>query len=445
VTAGPTEQEPRRRPWHLLPPGALSIGAGLVVLGIGTYAFLVISARALGPERYGALSALWAMVLMLAGFFLPWEQEVSRDLSQRRVAGLGGRPVIVRATILGAGVCGLLMVAGVVLAPWLSSTFFDHDGVLVACLVLAVPGSFAANFVEGVLSGHQRFGRYGLYLGSEATVRAGTCLVLAVVGVTTVGPYGLLIGLSPLVALVPALWRAHGIMEPGPVTPWRPMVTALLGLMAGSLMALFLANLAPLLVAALASDVDRDAVGRFTAALVLARIPLFLFQAIQAAMLPQLTTMATQRRFDEFARLITRLAGGLALLAGVAAVLGWLVGPSVIALVFGESYRVSGSTIAALAAGSGAYMAAAALGQSVIALGGARLVAIAWTAGVVVMLAVSAVGGDVITRVQSGYLAGTVAAAIVMAGLTRWRWRRSRGQVTGDDMLDAVHDLPFEI
>jgi hypothetical protein len=34
----------------------------------------------------------------------------------------------------------------------------------------------------------------------------------------------------PLLALVPALWRSEGLLEPGPELPWRPLTTALLGL-----------------------------------------------------------------------------------------------------------------------------------------------------------------------------------------------------------------------
>ncbi|MGH9149742.1 MAG: hypothetical protein ACRD0F_05315, partial [Acidimicrobiales bacterium] len=86
-----------------LPEGAMAVGAGLLVLGLTAYGFLVISARAMGPERYASLSALWALVfLAVPGFFFPVEQEVARALSDRRARGLGGAPVIRRAALASA-------------------------------------------------------------------------------------------------------------------------------------------------------------------------------------------------------------------------------------------------------------------------------------------------------------------------------------------------------
>ncbi|MEA2685075.1 MAG: hypothetical protein QOE93_270, partial [Actinomycetota bacterium] len=72
----------------------MAVAAGLVVLGLTAYAFLVIAARALGPEAYAPLSALWAIVFLVGpGCFVPLEQELARSLAARGAAGLGGGPV----------------------------------------------------------------------------------------------------------------------------------------------------------------------------------------------------------------------------------------------------------------------------------------------------------------------------------------------------------------
>ena len=47
--------------------------------------------------------------------------------------------------------------------------------------------------------------------------------------------------------------------------------------------------------------------GEFTAALVVARLPFFLFQAIQAALLPKLSGLVARGRYDEFRRGLRRL------------------------------------------------------------------------------------------------------------------------------------------
>ena len=86
-----------------LPEGTLAVGAGITVAGIAAYLFIIISARMLGTERTGALSALWALIFIIGpGFFIPIEQEVARALAHRRAQGLGGAPLIKRAMLAGA-------------------------------------------------------------------------------------------------------------------------------------------------------------------------------------------------------------------------------------------------------------------------------------------------------------------------------------------------------
>lgn len=52
------------RPDDYLPTGALAIGAGLMVVGVTGYGFLIVSARSLGVGRYASLSALWSLIVI---------------------------------------------------------------------------------------------------------------------------------------------------------------------------------------------------------------------------------------------------------------------------------------------------------------------------------------------------------------------------------------------
>src|SRR5260370_265933 len=80
--------EAARRP---VPEGTYVVGAGLLVSGVTTYGFQILSYRALSKPDYAALSALWVFVFVLApGFFLPLEQEVGRALAHRRARDIGG-------------------------------------------------------------------------------------------------------------------------------------------------------------------------------------------------------------------------------------------------------------------------------------------------------------------------------------------------------------------
>ena len=69
---------------------AALLSAGTIGSGLLAYAFNVLAARALGPEAFAAVGALWAgMFLIAVLLFRPLEQTVSRtvaDLVARRSA-----------------------------------------------------------------------------------------------------------------------------------------------------------------------------------------------------------------------------------------------------------------------------------------------------------------------------------------------------------------------
>ncbi len=431
----------RRNP---LPEGTLAVGVGLAVTGIAAYAFLVVSARVLGPAEYGGLSVLWALVFLIGGgFFLPLEQEVSRQLVTRRVAGIGGGPVIRRALLLGAGLAAALIAVILVLEPVLSRRLFRGEPLLVLGLILGVVGYMVANLVEGVFSGNGRFGRYGAYLGGEAVLRLGICLLCVAAGVRTAGPYGLALGLAPLLITVVMVWGQRDLARPGPEIPWADISSALGALLVAAVLAQLLINAPPVLVQLLAGPRHKAEVGVFTAALVVARVPLFLFQAIQAALLPKLSGLVAAERYEEFRRGLRRLVLIVAALAVVATILGFTVGSEVMTVVFGPKFDVSNRTVGMLAAGSGAYVVATALAQAVIALGGLRRVAVGWGIGCVVMLATVSVGVDPVVRVENAFVAGAVAAIAAMAVELALQ-SRSGAVGTADDVIEAMTDLPLE-
>ena len=78
-----------------------------------------------------------------------------------------------------------------------------------------------------------------------------------------------------------------------------------------------LVNAGPIAVELLATAAEDDEAGRFLACLVIARVPLFLFQAVQAALLPRLSALASEGRTEELRQGLARL---LEVLGGLAAV-----------------------------------------------------------------------------------------------------------------------------
>ena len=57
-------------------------------------------------------------------------------------------------------------------------------------------------------------------------------------------------------------------------------------------------NASPLAVQLLANDQQIDESGKFLNALLVARVPLFFFQAVQAALLPRLSGLVGQEKFS---------------------------------------------------------------------------------------------------------------------------------------------------
>ena len=426
-----------------LPPGTVAVGAGLAVTGLASYAYLVVSARVLGPEQSGSLSVLWALVFMLGGLFLPLEQEVSRRLVGRRIAGLGGRSIVRRALALGAVAVAALVLAFAVFAPVLTRRIFNGQGLLVVGLMLGSAGYMVANWTEGTLSGWGRFGRYGGYLGGEATLRLSICLVLLAVGVRTAGPVGLALGIAPLVVAVPALWWRRDTTVAEPEVAWRDLAAGLGVLLAAALLAQLLINASPVLLQVLVGPGNAAEVGIFTAALVVARVPLFLFQALQAVLLPALAALAVAGRFDEFRVGVRRMVVVVAVLGGVAVLCALAFGPQLILRVYGPQYPVDRRTIVLLTAASACYLLASTLAQALIAVGQARKVAFGWGTGVVALALVVVVGNDPLLTVELAFLTATAVSVVAMALFLRQSLRAGDRPST-DTLLEAANDIALE-
>ncbi len=426
------------------PEGTFSVGIGLAVTGITSLAYLTISGRVLGPVEFGALSQLWFLVFLFGGFFVPFEQEIGRRLAALRVHGHGGRSVIRRTVALGSGVVAVIVAAAALFAPSLSEWLFQDQGLLVVGLMLGAVGYLTANISQGILAGNGRFGRYGAFLGMDSSLRLAIGLVVLGLGVRVAGPVGLALGIAPLITALVLVVGRRDLSEPGPELPWRELIWGLGWLLGASLLAQLLINAAPILVGLYAGPDDAGAVGLFTAALVVARVPLFLFQAVQAALLPRLSRLAAEGELEAFRHGIVRLAALVCGLVALGCVAGFTIGPWVIETFFGGAYAVDRMTVGLLAAASGGFLVAMALSLGLIALGGAPDATAGWAVGVVVLFASTALGDDPVQRVSIGFTVATASASIAMALLLARRLR-SGARLAPDAVGNAVGDITFDI
>lgn len=400
-----------------LPVGTIPVGIGLVVSGLAAYGFQIIAFRMLGSEPYAALNGLWVTTFVVApGLFLPLEQEVARAIAHRRATGIGSRPLILRAALLGVvlvvgTIVVLLLGRGIIEAKLLR----DSQGLFEALLV-ALVGFALMSLARGVLSGNGRFGRYGLVVGVDGGARVVLAVLIAAVGYGTLGWFGVVFCFAPFLASIAGLVGAKGLAEPGPHAPMSELSTAIGWLLLGSTFAQALSYSAYIGASVLATKSQDAELGAFIAGLFIARIPLLLFQAVQAALLPKLAGLLGSGRIVEFRHGLTRLV----LLVSGASVVGVLIaltaGPLIGRALFGAKFTLSGPSLAALTAGVCLVVIALTLAQAMIALRRYAVTAFAWVAGVFVFVGGMATGvSDVFTRSEVAFVVGSAVAAAWMA------------------------------
>jgi O-antigen/teichoic acid export membrane protein len=411
----------RRNP---LPTGSIAVGSGLLVAGVSAYGFLVVSDISLSRVQYAPLSALWGLVFLAGpGLFLPLEQEVSRAIADRRARGEGGAPVFRRAAAIGIALCAGVVLLLVAVSPWAVDELFDHQVLLLVGFVLGLGGALAGHLARGALSGTGHFRGYATFIGADGFLRFLGALGLLVLGVSTAGWFGIALGISGLFAVPLALRVQRPRLTEGPQSTWSEVSTALGFLMVASLLSFGIMNIGPVLVKLLATEAQADAAGRFLPGLVIARIPLFLFQAVQAALLPKLSGLAGAGRIDDFRHGLVRLLRVVAWLAGLGTLAGFTVAPFVVSIMFSD-IDLGSRTLGLLAAGSGFFMLALACAQAVIALGGHRDQAVAWALGMLTLLATTLlVSRDLFLRVEVGLLIGSLVAFLSMGALLLNRLR----------------------
>jgi len=427
-----------------LPEGTVPVAIGLLVAGLASYLFLKVGKDALGSdEALQPITSLWVATFALApGVFLPVEQELARALAHRRATGVGGKPVLRKVIILALILAGIVAIGIGAASSAISSAFFDDNWVLVLALLIGFAAYTPAHIARGIASGHGRFRAYAVVMASDGVMRILACLVLAMLGVKSVGPYGLAIAFAPLPGVLFVWARGHLRADDGPAAEWGEVTQNLGWLLVGSVFAAGLVNAGPLAATILAEPDQKELVTRFTYGVLLARIPLFLFQAVQAALLPRLSRLAARNEIAEFRDGLRRLLK-LVLAAAVIGTIGaFLLGPLIIEKFYDS--KLSGSTLAILALGSAIYMLALALAQAVIALRGHKLVAIGWgCAGITFFLATWLNNEPLFRRIEIGLVASSTMGLLAF-GLALRHKLRSGVVPSGASVIDAITDMPFE-
>ncbi|MFN8035235.1 MAG: hypothetical protein U0V73_04810 [Acidimicrobiia bacterium] len=426
-----------------LPEGTTAVGVGLVVASATAYLVVIIVNGMVGDRGYAGFAVFWSLLFSAGtGLFLPLEQEVSRAIAHRRAVHVGSRPLIERAAVVGGIAAGVMAAIALGLAqPIVDNLFHGSTGLLVG-FVISLFGFYAMYLARGVLSGHGRFVPYGTMVGLDGAVRLVLVAGLAIAGVHHVGAYGIAMGITPFIAVAAVLLDRHGLLEPGPHSAWTELSTALGLLLTGSVLAQVLAYLPLIVVGAGPSH----AVARsFTNAFFVARIPVLMFMAVQAALLPKLARLAASEQHLDFRAALRRLLWAVVGVAILGTLVAFAFGPFVGNKIFPDKFHVSRTDLGVLAAGSGAYIIAQTLTQALIALKAYGRAAVGWIVGVLGYVVVQvALDVHLTLEVSIAFLAGSAAGAAIMGLLLA---QRMRGAVpeSADVIIEAITHEPVEI
>jgi O-antigen/teichoic acid export membrane protein len=436
--------------------GAAILSVLIGVTGLVTYAYFSLASHSLSDHDYGEITLLWSAIFIIVSvLYRPVEQLLSRTISDRDARGQTGHEHLrVAATIqLALGV--LFAVVALALHHPLKDNLLNGKSTLYWVLIGAVLGYAASYFARGYLAGHRRFELYGGLVFLEAMSRCMFALVVAV-GIASsqsVVAFGMLA--APLFSLMVVPWAlrrdirssaeperseddalhaaqldAAAAGEPGAETGPRGEPEFSLAHGTGFAAAVLLImiseqtflNAGPLLVKATEGASGAAVAGFVFNALLIARAPLQLFQAIQTSILPHLTRLAVRGESDPFRRSVQTTLAAIAVFAGGVALAFLVLGPTLMKILFGGDHHYGRIGLVLVAVGMGFYLSAATLNQAALARGKARHAAAIWLATAATFVVFLLIPGwnDRVLQVEVGYLG---AAGVLCSGLY-WLYRR---------------------
>ena len=385
-------------------PGTTFMVSGGLIGAIGAYLFQVYGARRLDPEAFAPISVLWTAFFILATILLvPVEQYVTREVASGRKALPGDLKPTLAMTAIGS-------LIGAVFVFVTREDLFLGDSIYIVQIVLLMVGYALLFVAKGVLAGTRRFAGVGWVLIVETAVRllAGVLLLQLVVDASSLG-WAMVIGGFSVLAL--AWWRHDTGRSEAPAAPAGPFLAGYVG---GTSSSQVLLGGAPIAVAALGGSPALVSIVFVT--FTLYRAPLTLIFSLQGRILPYLVGLSRDANHHQLMRIARGVVIGGAGLAVAGGLVGWLVGPEVVGILYGEEYMPT-ALVSMLAAGGVMAAASAQIASQVLVAEGrtARL-SWAWLGGLLVgVLVLILAGGLPDTRVATAFAAGEIAALGLMA------------------------------
>jgi O-antigen/teichoic acid export membrane protein len=395
------------------------LGIGIAITGVVTFGYFAVASYVLTPAQYGRIALLWSILFVtMSVIYRPVEQLLSRAIARRRAIDPGGSDQLKRPALIQLSFAAAFLIVSLIFRGPIQDGLFDGSTALYWILVGSGLAYAASYFARGFLAGHQWFELYGGLVLFEAITR-----ILFPIGVAlgmATGQTAVALGIlaAPFASLLVIPWafarRRRHEAEAAPVK------AASSGKedagFAGSVAVIQLSeqtllNAAVLLIATPATA------GIVFSALLIARAPLQLFQAIQTSLLPHLAgsdDLEAKRAVRVTLLAILGFTGAVA--AGLV-----LIGPFVMDHVFDSDYEYDRFGLMLIAIAMGLHLAAGTLNQLALARDQSKQAAATWAFAAVVFVAWMAVDivSDELWRTEIGYAGAAALLVVMLAVLTR--------------------------
>lgn len=398
-----------------------------------TYLVMSVAAWALPAERATVLltflSVLFAVYGVLSGVALETTRSVAAAARDDHAAG----PVLWRVAAVVAACAGAAVLA---LVPfWRGRVLHGGDDVLVVALVVAVLGYSVHSVVAGATAGRRWWSQTALVITGEATLRLLATLAVVAASATVVG-------MGAASALGAFAWLLL-VVRPGRVrdalllrtdapaaTLARRMSAALVAQGASAVLVVGF----PILLASSTGRAEYAAAAPLLLAISLTRAPVLLpLNALQGVAVSHLV-----RAGSGLARLLLRLLALVVAVAGLGAVLAWVVGPWLMRFLFGAGYAVDGGVLALLTLAAGGTAALTLTGACAQALAAYDWYVAGWVVALVACVVLLQVPGSMEARSCLALgLAPLTGLAVHLAGLATIR---RAGRVARREAADETAD-----
>jgi len=435
----------------------LSLGIG--VTGLVTYSYFSLASHFLSEADYGRITVLWSAIYVVIGvLYRPVEQLLSHSIADAQARGNPEAHQLRVAAGLQLGLGVAFAAAALIFRGPIEDDLLGGSSRLYWIFVVAVLAYAASYFARGFLAGNRRFGLYGGLVLMEAVSRCLFAVAVAVGIAEGQSVVALGMAAAPIVSLAvvpPALVRmrarrrgaarqgvsvaaptvargstdepltadAAAAAEPSAETARVKETEFTLsqgtGFAAAVLVVMLceqtIINAGPLVVKSTEGAAGAALAGFVFNALLVARAPLQLFQAVQTSILPHLTRLRAGGEQDPFRRSVNLTLMAIAGFAAVVTLVMAAVGPTLMDIFFGGEVEYARGGLVLVALGMGFYLASATLNQAALAQGRAARAAGCWSvsAGSFVAYLLVLRPDDRVLQVEAGFLG----AALVLCGL----------------------------